>query len=55
MDAYKRVWKIFHSILLQRKWQAALSLLFVLVVTVLAFYNVLDANFVNWDDKKFLG
>jgi hypothetical protein len=54
MDAYKRVWKLFHSILLKKRWQTTLALLFVLVVTFLAFYNVLDANFVNWDDKKFL-
>ena len=54
MGAYKRACKVFHSILLKKKCQITLSLLFVLVVTFLAFYNLLDANFTNWDANLFV-
>jgi len=54
MDGYRKIGDSLYPLMRQKRWQAALSLLFVLAITAVAFYNVLGADFTNWDDNLFV-
>ena len=54
MDGYRKTGESFYSLLRQKRWQTALSLLFILLITFLTFKNLLGADFTNWDDNLFV-